>query len=122
MKKSIIAILVATVTFCTAWAQTISKTEQLDCANGFADAYLITDIDALVGCILSQHGIGCDGQPFRHDFTIQVRPSDLIAPFDYLYSGVTVAGTWYVKIDYDNGQFVRAWGKKADGSYYEAKL
>lgn len=43
-------------------------------------------------------------------------------PFDYQYSGATVFGTWYVKVDYHGGAFVRAWGKKVDGSYYEATL
>lgn len=121
MRKFIVgaAIVLATA---TAWAASISKYEKLDCTNGFTDAYLITEIEPTVGCILSQFGIGCDGQPFRHDFIIQVRPSDLVAPFDYLYSGVTAAGTWYVKIDYNGDQFVKAWGKKADGSYYEATL
>lgn len=122
MKKLIVVVLLTLVTFCTVWAGTISKFEKISCENGYPDAYVVTDIDDLVGCILSRYGVGCNGQPFRHDFTIHVIPSDLVAPFDYLYSGVTAAGTWYVKIDYNGDQLVRAWGKKVDGSYYEATL
>lgn len=116
------AIVLATAAV-TAWAANITKYEKLSCGEGgYGDAYLVTEIDPSVGCILSQYGIGCNGEPFRHDFLIQSRPSDLGMPFDYQYSGATVSGTWYVKVDYHNGAFVRAWGKKADGTYYEATL
>lgn len=122
--RTFIGIIAAFLIVATAWAAaTIVKVEPVTCANGFKDAYVATEIEPIVGCILAQFGVGCNGQPFRRDFLIKARPGDLQAPFDYQYSGVTVAGgQWYVKIDLDESQFVRAWGKKADGSYYEATL
>ena len=123
MRKTIVAVALVLLT-ATAWAANITKYEKLDCKeSGFTDAYLFTEIDPVGGCILAQWGVGCDGKSFRHEFTIQSRPSNLQMPFDYEYSGITMSGSvWYVRIDYEESGFVRAWGKRADGTYYEAIL
>lgn len=55
------AIVLATAAV-TAWAANVTKFEKLSCGEGgYGDAYLVTEIEPAVGCILSQYGIGCDG-------------------------------------------------------------
>jgi hypothetical protein len=32
---------------------------------------------------------------------------------------VSNVGAWYLKVEVDGGRFIKAWGRRADGAYYE---
>jgi hypothetical protein len=92
------------------------------CANGYQDAYTMTTVDDL-GCLVSVHGINCSGEWFSFSGPVLPRGNDLGMSYTLYYFGtVQGLGNWYVKIQVSDPGIARAWGKKADGTYYEMTL
>lgn len=101
-------------------AKTAVYCEHTNCANGFQDAYVITEVDGDFGCIIACYGIGCDGKRFSFEGAKQPRGADLALPYDLYYSGVINGQVWYTKVRLaGEGSVAEAWGQQADGTFYE---
>jgi hypothetical protein len=120
MKRAIaIAALLGMIVANTVRAD-IVRMESLTCENGFKDAYIATQIDASFGCIVVQYGIDCDGKPFEWHPEIVIKNGDPGGSYQWYYSGAGGnGGAWYLKVAVDGSGFVRGWGRRADGAYYE---
>jgi hypothetical protein len=110
--------VLALTTVYVALADTTIHFERITCGNGFTSAYIATEIDG-GGCIFRQWGVNCLNEPWINENSVTGVTSDPGWTYDYYYSGTIGGNTWYAKTKLDsNGGVLKAWGKKANGTYY----
>lgn len=125
MKKTIVtfaafALLALIATGSRAYAGTLTYYYASNCANGFAGAYIIVAVDDLGGCIDGIWGVDCSGKHFSFSGPKMPLPGDLGLTYQaYFFGTVSGLGDWYAKVQVGDEGVMKAWGRQADGQYYQ---
>jgi len=124
-KSIVVTMLLSAVVSTQAYSRTLEVYfHNVNCPNGYQNAFMITVIDVDTGCVEACWGTDCAGKEYVINNLTKVPVT--IEPAwtaTFVDKGITSNGLSYtVKVQLNDGVVTNIWGQDHSGAYYVARF